>query len=124
MNPVYLSFFLITAGINSVAQLLLKRGSFDLREIFAANQSWPMRIIKILLNPFVFAAVVFLGTGMLAWIWLISKVELSKAYPVNIALTIVITSFVSIALFNESLTLQKLMGTGVLILGLWLILGS
>ncbi|MBI4095142.1 MAG: hypothetical protein HY435_03045 [Candidatus Liptonbacteria bacterium] len=124
MSPIYLGVFLITAGINAVAQLLLKRGSLDLGRIFAGDQNLIVRALKILANPFVFSAVVLLGSGMFLWIWLVSKVELSRAYPVNIALTIVITTALSIFLFSESFTLFKVAGISLIIAGLFLLLYS
>lgn len=122
MNPVYLFFFLVTAGINSIAQLLLKRGSQDLGVIFASSESWLVRIFKIFSNPYVMGAALALAGGMIVWLKLISKVELSRAYPANIALTIIITSVASIFLFQEYFTLLKFTGTVLIIAGLWLIL--
>ncbi|MBI4094204.1 MAG: hypothetical protein HY436_00140 [Candidatus Liptonbacteria bacterium] len=122
MSTFLLLLFLVTAGVNAAAQLLLKRGSLDLPGILAETPNWTFRIVKILANPFVLGAVVLLGAGMFVWIWLISKVELSRAYPINIALTILIAFFASVPLFHESLTALKLAGAGLILAGLWLML--
>lgn len=122
MNPVYLFFFLITAGVNSIAQLLLKRGSQDLGYIFASSESWFVRIFKIFSNPFVLGAAASLAIAMVVWLKLISRVELSRAYPANIALTVVITSVASFFLFDEPFTTLKIAGTAFVLVGLWLIL--
>jgi len=124
MSPTYLFFFLITAAANATAQLLLKRGAGSLSEVLSATGGWGSKLIKIFTNPFVVAAAIFLAAGMVLWIKLIGRVELSKAYPVNIALTIIITSLFSILFFGESVSGFKVAGTGLIIAGLFLILGS
>lgn len=122
MNPIYIFFFLVTAGINAAAQLLLKQGSIAASEIFSRNQNWLVRIVKVFFNPFVFSSVIFLAIGMIIWLKLISRVELSQAYPVNIALTIIFTTAASIFFFQESLNLLKVLGILIIIVGLWLII--
>lgn len=121
MSQFYLVLFLVTAGVNAAAQLLLKRGSQDVPALLAGQENFLLKIVKIFFNPFVFSAAALLAAGMLLWLKLISKVELSRAYPINIALTVLITSGAAILLFNEGLGWSKLFGVALLIAGLFFI---
>ncbi len=114
--------FLIVSGFNSAAQLLLKKGSLLLNKTLASGDSAFIKIIKILTNPFVAGAITLLAVGMIMWIKILSRAELSRAYPINIALTVIITSVVSIFLFQESITLLKSFGIALVIVGIWAIL--
>jgi drug/metabolite transporter (DMT)-like permease len=50
------------------------------------------------------------------WIWVLTKVELSLAYPF-ISLSLIVTLGVGVTLFQEPLTTMKLPGTAVIVVG-------
>lgn len=120
MNSLLLAVFLITASMNAAAQLLLKKGALTLGGTLSGGEPLLVKFARIVTNPFVVASVLLLGAGMLLWLKVISKVELSRAYPVNIALTVIITTIVSILLFNESATWEKFAGIALILLGIWI----
>ena len=122
MNYVIILAFLLASGINATAQLLLKKGSLSAGPALAENASLFDKLFKVLLNPFIASAIVFLVVGMFVWIKILSRVELSRAYPVNIALTIIFTSVASIFLFQESVTWMKFTGIILVIIGIWALL--
>ena len=122
MSYFYAIAFLLAAGINSAAQLLLKKGALVLEPVLGSTDSFIIKLVRIATNPFVIAAVASLGAGMLLWLKIISKVELSRAYPINIALTVLITSFVAVGLFEESMTWMKFTGIALIIVGLWAVI--
>ncbi len=119
MSNLYLAIFLVTAAVNAAAQLLLKKGALTLAPVFSGPDTLPVKLLRIIINPFVIASVVLLGAGILLWIKVISKIELSRAYPVNIALTVIITSIASVVLFQESVTWLKGIGILLILVGLW-----
>lgn len=124
MSYFYLALFLAAAGINSAAQLLLKKGSLAIAAALAGPEPIYIKLWKIATSPTIVAAAVLLAGGMLLWIRIISKIELSRAYPINIALTVIITSTAAIFLFGESMNLVKAGGILLILTGIWITLGA
>ena len=121
-NFIYVFLFLITATTNSVIQLLFKRAALNFSTIMSADYSWLMKLIKIFVNPQIISIGVLMLTTLVIWLKILSHWELTRAYPINIALTVIITFIASIFLFNESVTVLKIIGAFLIISGLWFIL--
>lgn len=126
MNYFIIFTFLLASGINAVAQLLLKKGSLLIGPTLAGEGGGSLiaKLFKVLLNPFIASAIILLVMGMFIWIKILSRVELSRAYPVNIALTIIFTSAASIFLFQESASWMKFAGIILVIAGIWALLAG
>lgn len=118
MNLIQVTLFIIIAAVNSAVQLLIKKGSLTLAPVLSGSDSLLVKISKVITNPFIIGAVFLLGSGMFLWLRIVSKVELSKAYPINIALTVIITSVISIILFQESVSFLKIFGVVLIVIGL------
>jgi multidrug transporter EmrE-like cation transporter len=122
MNFLGALLFFITSGLNSTGQLLLKRGSLLVKPIFSGDDPIVIKLVKVLLNPFIDTAIVCLVIGMFLWIKILGSTQLSTAYPINIALTVIITSTASVLLFNESMSLLKGFGIVLIVVGIWSII--
>ena len=73
--------------------------------------------LNLLLNPWIVSAVVAAFAAMIFWMGAMTKFELSKAYPF-MALNFVVVGLGSVFLFNEQLTLSKVVGIGLIVSGL------
>ncbi|OGZ01647.1 MAG: hypothetical protein A2946_02130 [Candidatus Liptonbacteria bacterium RIFCSPLOWO2_01_FULL_53_13] len=124
MNTFYLFLFLLAAGLNSTAQILLKKGALAIASVLSGPEALAVKAFRAFTNPFIAVAVILLATGMFLWIKIISRIELSRAYPINIALTVIITSVVAIFLFGESMSVSKAGGILLILLGIWVTLGA
>jgi small multidrug resistance pump len=106
--------FLLQALI-SAAGVLILRASLD--EIDYRNVSTSARdIAPIFLGVFLY------GISFIMWLVILSKVEVSFAYPITIGLTLAFTLFGSYIFLGETLTLRAgigiaLISAGVLIAG-------
>ena len=118
MDFIQVTIFIIIAAINSAVQILIKKGSLILAPTLFSSDSFAVKLSKIITSPFIIGAVLLLGAGMLLWLKVVSKIELSKAYPINIALTVVITSIISVLLFQESISPLKIFGIVLIVVGL------
>jgi undecaprenyl phosphate-alpha-L-ara4N flippase subunit ArnE len=63
-------------------------------------------------------AVSVYGAATILWIHILKSMPLSSAYPLAMGATIALTSLLGIAIFNESLTLVKALGIGLVILAM------
>jgi drug/metabolite transporter (DMT)-like permease len=101
-------------------QLLLKRGMADIGTFSLSISTMIQQYVRILLNPFVVTGIFSFALSMLVWLYVLSRVELSIAYPF-VALNYVLILLGSHFLFGESVTPVKVIGVAVIVLGIYLI---
>jgi len=112
---VFLSISLAVVG-----QLLLKMGMLRIGRFSLNISTLVQQYTRILLNPFVIAGIVSFALSMLVWLYVLSRLELSTAYPL-VALNYVLILFASHFLLKETITPTKIMGVAVIVLGVFLI---
>lgn len=78
------------------------------------------RIIAVLFNPYVLSGGVIYIFATIIWLYLLSKEQLSRIYPLQSSCYIV-GAFAGIIIFNESLTISKVIGLLLIFLGAVLI---
>lgn len=74
-------------------------------------------VTTMLLNPWVFSAIVATFLAGVAWMLAMSKFEVSYAYPF-MSLNYILVLAASVLLFQESFTGTKLAGTALVIAGI------
>ena len=123
MNAV--SFSLVLAGVllNAAAQLLLKAGTnrigtFD----FSAANIVPVGM-QVAASPFVLGGLACYAISVVLWILALSRVPVSIAYPM-LSIGYIVNAGAAWFLFGESLTAQKLVGIGFIVVGVWLVARS
>ncbi|WP_026104394.1 multidrug efflux SMR transporter [Anabaena sp. PCC 7108] len=107
MNNQFMLFvlILITVILNTIAQSLLKLG---------AGQN-P-------LNIYLIGGILTYGLSTVFYIAVLSKFNLSFAYPVVIGMTILATTLVSAVIFQEKISMTHGIGIGLILTGIWAIL--
>ena len=78
-------------------------------------------VVQLLLNPWVIAAIFAAFLASVTWMLAMTKLQLSHAYPLT-ALTFVLVVLGSAIAFTEPLTAPKLIGLGLIVVGI--IVGS
>lgn len=102
--------------IGTMGQLFLKYGMDRVGEFaFSAHNIGPIAL-KVITSPFI-----ILGTGcyalsLIVWLLVLSRAEVSYAYPL-LSIGYVITAVMGYYLFGDALTLPRLFGIGLIILG-------
>ena len=82
--------------------------------------SWPDRmsfVVKLLLNPWIISAYVMAILASITWMLAMTRLEISHAYPMT-ALTFVFVVIGGGLLFAEPLTLAKMVGLALIVLGI------
>jgi len=98
---------------NLLAQVLLKTAVLGIKfETFKLEF-----ITKIILNPYIWGGAVFYGVSFLFYVMALSRGELSRISPISQALTTLGVVLLSVILFNEPLTMMKIVGLILLIIG-------
>ena len=100
--------------IGSFGQICMKKGLENIGGI-KLNELMSMKLLSTISETSVLTGLLLYGVSTLLWLVIISKADLSFAYPM-IALGYVVTAFLARLYFNENITLMKWLGI-LLILG-------
>jgi drug/metabolite transporter (DMT)-like permease len=101
---------LIGVVFASLGQLFFKVRTNNTGELSLSN-------IWQFMNIFIIVGLVFYALGSLFWIIALSKADLSFVYPFT-AVTFIIVYILSFFLLKEPFHLNRLVGTGIIIIGI------
>jgi len=116
INPLLLLLVSISTGITG--QMLLKAGM--IRAGSYIGRDFIPWLLTAVLYPQVLAGFLFFGVSLITWIMILSRVQLSYAYPM-LGLSKVMIVFLAFLFFAEPLTWQKLAGSSLVFAGLWIL---
>nr|WP_221320150.1 SMR family transporter [Chitinivorax tropicus] len=118
-------FSLILSGVllNAVAQLLLKAGAntighFEFHPANILPIGW-----KLATNPYIFGGLSCYAVSVVVWILALSRVEVSIAYPM-LSIGYVVNALAAWWLFGEAVSMMRVVGIGVIIVGVCLVARS
>lgn len=112
MTAVNVSLLVFYAIGMSVGQLLFKLAADDVKAGSARAFA-----VGLLLNRHFAVAVVVYGVMTVLWVWILTRVPLSRAYPF-IALAFVFTPALAFLMFGESVSLRYFIGLTFILAGL------
>jgi multidrug transporter EmrE-like cation transporter len=115
MSWLTLIFILSSVMLSVVAQILLKHGMSNSLVQSSMQTDGLGSIFTVLTNPFVFGGLFAYVSSAGVWLVVLSKVDVSKAYPF-VGLGFIGTMLFAYWFLNEPLTMTKVAGT-ILILG-------
>ncbi|NVD41141.1 transporter [Ensifer sp. HO-A22] len=119
----YIPFILFTVLTNAAAQLMLKQGMMSLGPISMTAETAIVRLFQIVFNPWVFAGLATFVISMASHLYVLSKVELSFAYPF-LSLAYVAVAFFAYFIFREDLNAWRIAGIAFICVGTVLIAQS
>ncbi len=119
------SFALVLTGVllNAVAQLLLKAGTNRLGVVTFTPDNFFALSWQLGTQPHIFGGLACYVISVGVWIAALSRVEVSIAYPM-LSIGYVLNALAAWWLFGEAVTLQRMLGIGVIIIGVWLVARS
>lgn len=123
MTP--LSFALVITGVllNAAAQLLLKAGTNAIGHFdFHIENIIPVTL-KLAFEPHVMGGMTCYVFSLIVWIMALSRVPVSVAYPM-LSIGYVVNAFIAWQWLGEPLAPQKLLGIGIIIIGVSLVARS
>ena len=105
--------------VNTTAQFTIKAGVNRIGEISIFHDFFST-IFKAFSSSIIISGFVLYFVSAILWIIILSRTELSWAYPM-VSLSYVITVLVSPIILRESFSVQRLLGTLVICLGVFLV---
>ena len=119
------AFALILTGVllNAAAQLALKASvsdtgviSFDMQSLFSSAGS-------LASNLWLWLGLICYGISVIVWILALSRVDVSIAYPM-LSIGYVVNAVAAWHLFDEPMNIGKIIGIGVIIVGVYILARS
>jgi len=74
-------------------------------------------------SPLLLLGIFFVFIGGINWLLALTKFELSQAFPIT-GLSYALILFADVVFFNASLTVEKIIGTSLIFLGIYLLIRS
>lgn len=119
---VSLTAALLTVCLTAAAQILLKHGINAVQFSRASKLTIENEVywISLLKNPAILLGVSVYGGSTLLWLFVLSRMPLSQAYPF-VGISIVITTVVGALMLGERLSVHQIIGVLLVCAGVWLV---
>lgn len=121
MRGVILLLALASVSMSAMAQGLMKWGMGA--EAVTRAQTTPELALAVALNRGVLGGLALYGLGTVLWLGVLSRAELSQAYPF-VGLSFVLTALFGVWLFHDAMPASRVAGIAAIVLGVWLVARS
>lgn len=120
-----LSFSLILTGVllNAVAQLALKASVNNTGEIDLALSGSASTALRLAAEPWLWVGLFCYGISVIVWILALSRVDVSIAYPM-LSIGYIVNAIAAWALFGEVMSMGRVAGIGIIIVGVYVLARS
>ena len=116
----YLPLILAGVLLNAAAQLVLKQGMRTIGHFDFKIENIITIGLKAATNPFIISGLLFYVISVVIWLLVLSRVEVSFAYPL-LSVGYIVTALAGCYFFNENVNLTRWLGIGIICLGVWFI---
>jgi multidrug transporter EmrE-like cation transporter len=119
------AFALVMTGVllNAVAQLALKASVSDTGIIGLDMQSLMTSAGSLVTNLWLWVGLICYGISVVVWILALSRVDVSIAYPM-LSIGYIVNAVAASHLFDEPLGIGKVVGIGIIIVGVYVLARS
>jgi len=117
MTVITIFSILISVSFSVGAQILLKHGMSNMP---VDSAGWFSVSYSVLTNGFVILGLASYGMSMMVWLYVLSKVDVSRAYPF-VGLGFIGTMVFAHYFLNEAITIPKIVGTLLIVVGVILL---
>ena len=101
------------------AQTMMKFGT---RQVGAfGNTPFFQYLLKLLFSPLILFAIASYGLGVIFYMFMLSRLDLSFLYPVMTALGLVFATIVSAVILHEQISMVRLAGIALMVGGVLLV---
>ena len=123
MNAISFSLLMTGVLLNAGAQLLLKAGTNSVGVFeFSRDNIVPVGW-RLATEPHIVGGIGCYVISVVVWILALSRVEVSIAYPM-LSIGYVINALAAWYLFGEAVTIARLAGIGIIIIGVYVVARS
>lgn len=104
----------------TIGQILLKTG---VNQVDLSGKGWinAQMVFTLLSRPLVWGGLFLYGVGAVFWLYILSKIDLSFAYPVAVGSSYLLVFVLSWIFINERTSPLRIVGALITLVGLYLI---
>lgn len=123
MTPLTFALILFGVLLNAGAQLLLKAGTTAVGHFeFSGANVLPIGW-KLATEPHILGGLSCYVISVVVWVLALSRVEVSIAYPM-LSIGYVVNAAAAWFLFGEAVSVQRMAGIGIIVLGVYVVARS
>jgi drug/metabolite transporter (DMT)-like permease len=122
MTLVNFGFVVLGVLLNAAAQLLIKAGTTALGTLLSPDGILAT-VFRVSFQPFILAGLFCYVVSVGVWIYVLSQVPVSVAYPM-LSIGYVVAAFAGYLFFGETLGWLKIVGIGIIIVGVYVVARS
>jgi drug/metabolite transporter (DMT)-like permease len=112
-----IGLILITVALGASGELLFKSGVGQVTNLdFSSLQGVISSVLAILSNPVILAGFICYGIGAICWIFVLSRLDLSYAYPMY-ALMYAIIPIAAMVFLKEHIPAGRWVGIALIVIG-------
>lgn len=112
---------LVSIFLGSFAQIFLRKGMLEIGEI-GVKEMLSKRIFEIIFQKYVFLGLFLFFINTLVWLAIFSKKEAEVTFVLPLlSLGYIVTAILAKILFNENLTIFRISGIALIVIGVALI---
>ena len=115
-----LSLIILTVLLGSSGQLLMKKGALEVGEVLVEPSELLPLAVRAVTTPVILLGLAMWVLAALLWLYVLTRVDLSFAYPM-LSLGYVIVFAGSWILFKEPVSLVRVVGAVIVVIGVILI---
>lgn len=121
MNRVDFLLMLTTVTLNASASILVKKGAGAIMggQKLSSAQGW-LALFGPAINPYTVIGIILLGLSFVSYIFVLSRIQLSVAQPM-LAMSYILVGVAAYFIFGEPFSTIKVVGIGVIIVGVFLV---
>jgi multidrug transporter EmrE-like cation transporter len=113
-----LSFLLVSALLTVAANLMITAGVHKAGGFPVQIKLLLSAVTKLIAQPVFDCGIILYAVSSLLWFHVIATEPLSVAYPLLISLTFIFVTLGAIVIFSETLTLPKVVGILLILIGI------
>lgn len=119
----YLPLIIFGVMLNAMAQLAIKQGMRLIGYFDFHLENVGRIFLAVATNPYILAGLTCYVVSVAVWMMVLSRVEVSYAYPL-LSIGYIVTAFAGRLFFQETISVTRWTGIVVICLGVWLITRS
>jgi multidrug transporter EmrE-like cation transporter len=123
MNILSIGLVITAVLINAVAQLLLKAGTNSIGAFAFSRENIQPVGWQLATEPHILGGMTCYVISLVVWIMALSRVEVSIAYPM-LSIGYIVNAIGAWYLLGEAVTLPRIIGIGIIVLGVYILARS
>ena len=123
MNSIILALAIGSVSLNATAQIALKKTMLTVGELPSGLTKTTDFMVSLLLNPWFLAGMACYATSIGSWMIVLSKTEVSLAYPLA-SIGYIVTTIVGYYYLGEDVNIARISGIALICCGILVIARS